>query len=103
MPVPDPSSGVIDWQVVAGGIATFCTTAYIALKGWKDRKKDIQEAPTAIVGGVLQDNVNMVQNTASLVDLKEEVRDLQQLMRDNTAAINRLCDIMILTSNSSRR
>lgn len=96
----------IDWQVVAGAIATFIATTFVTYKGWKDRKKEITQAPASssqIVGGMIQESVNMAQNTASMVDLREEVKDMAQEVRMNTAALNRLSDVLIMTGNSSRR
>lgn len=103
MSEPAPSLALIDWQVVAGGFATFFVTAYLTWKGWKDRKKEIAEAPTAIVGGVLQDSITLAQNTASLVDLEKAVEENTQELRHLTAEIRRLADVMLMTAHSSRR
>lgn len=103
MSEPAPSLALIDWQVVAGGVATFLVTAYLTWKGWKDRKKEIAEAPAAIVGGVIQDNVSLAQNTASLVELERAVHDNTQEVRHLTAEVRRLSDIILMTSTSSRR
>lgn len=97
------SSGSIDWQVVGAAIATFFTTAYLSYKGWQDRKKETQKESHQIISGVIQDNMSMAQNTASLVDLRDEIHELNREVRtlceqtsNNTHEMRNLANMLLL-------
>ena len=71
-------AATVDWNIVAGAIATFITTAIIAWVGRQSGKKKVEAEekamPTVMTGAVLQDNYTMLMAAEANRQLAEELR-----------------------------
>lgn len=80
------NSAALDPATIAAALAVFFTTCYLTWKGWRDEKKRVAKkdvANTDAVTGRIHDNLALHHNT--------------EATRENTAAIQRLTDILLLT------
>lgn len=69
----------VDWNVVAGAIATFIVTAIVTAFGFRRGLKKINEAavtPTAIAGAALMDNMSMIMLAEALKENTSLNRDI---------------------------
>lgn len=73
----------LDLSTVAAAIGVFITTVYLTWKGWKDEKKKVSREKTDVVAGLIQNNMSLHDNTDA--------------HRQNTAAMTRLTDTLLLT------
>lgn len=80
----------VDWNIVAGAIATFFVTAWVAWSGRQKAKKQEAEervaAPPAILtGATLQDNYSLLQSAEATRNLTQELaltRHVNEKLRD---------------------
>jgi len=71
----------VDWNVVAGAIATFIVTVWVAYTGRQSaKKKELEQAeqmmkPQAVLAGAtLQDNVTLMHQAESIRSLIDELK-----------------------------
>lgn len=82
----------VDWNILAGAVATFVITAIVSWQGFKKGKRNVEAGKselTPIVGASLIES-------SSIVRLSDELRDNTAAIRDNTAELRRANDIEIL-------
>lgn len=69
----------VDWNVVAGAVATFIVTAVATGFGFRKGIRRVQQAktePTAVVGATLMDNMSMIMLTEALKENTELHRQI---------------------------
>jgi hypothetical protein len=76
-------SSALEPTTFAAALAVFFTTCYLTWKGWRDEKKKVSQERTGEVAGLVQDDISVHHNTDAV--------------RENTAALQRLTDILLLT------
>lgn len=68
----------VDWNIVAGAVATFFVTAWVAWSGRQKAKKEdektTREIPAILTGATLQDNYTMIQLADAHKQLAAEIK-----------------------------
>lgn len=93
----------VDWNIVAGAIATFIVTAWVAWSGRQKAKKEEEKEQAStpqvpvITGATLQDNFTLLQQAEAARNHTEELRlsrhateQLRDTIRDLTKEVERL-------------
>lgn len=94
-------AATVDWNVIAGAVATFIVTAFLAIKGWNKGKDKVLEDRASVAGGMITDNLTMRENAIAQERLADQLHDHCEALRANTAALTRHTDIMVLTARNS--
>ena len=92
----------LDWGVVAGAVGTFIGAVFLTIKGWQKGKEEVKtESKAQIIGGTIQDNITMRDNTQAVHDLTHAVHEQTEVNRAVLAAITRHTDAVILIARKS--
>lgn len=82
----------VDWNIVAGAIATFLITAVITWQGLRKGRKNVEAGKsdiTPIVGATLMENTTIMMLSEALKECTEE-------LRHNTAELRRSNDLTLM-------